>query len=330
MQNLKIALSLMVRATIVLSAAVLVSACGNRATATGTATRDRSSSANSATARLFKARDYVGDDVFTRFIEGPAVGPDGALYLVGLGSDQNIARVVPKPDGTGKVSLFVKLPKGSTASGIRFKDDTMYVTDYSGHKVLRVNMNTRKVGVFARLPGANQPNDLALAPDGTFYASDPDWKNGTGQLWRIDADGNATRLETGMGTTNGIAVSPDGKRLYVDETKQRKVWVYDINADDSLANKRLFIQFPDHGMDGMRCDADGNVYIARYGAGKVVVVSPAGKILHKIMLQGPKPTNVAFGGPDGRQVFVTMQSRGAIETFQTDVPGRFQAAQREK
>src|SRR5687767_3654770 len=99
----------------------------------------------------------------------------------------------------------------------------------------------------------NQPNDLALAADGTLYASDPNWKEGTGQLWRINKDGSVTRLQKDMGTTNGIDISPDGKTLYVNESVQRNVWAFDIAEDGTLQNKRLLRKFDDHGFDGMRC-----------------------------------------------------------------------------
>jgi len=271
----------------------------------------------------FRARDFVGDGTFAAGIEGPATGPDGALYAVAFGRDGTIGRVVPQADGSGRAELFVELPPGSTGNGIRFgADGAMYVADYTGHNVLRIDPASRRVEVFAHLPGAHQPNDIALAPDGTLYASDPDWKNGTGQLWRIGRDGAVRRLEAGMGTTNGIEVSPDGRRLYVNESVQRRIWVYDIDADGGVSNKRLLAGFDEHGLDGMRCDADGNLYVARYGAGTVAVVSPQGRVLREVALRGSRPTNVAFGGADGRDVYVTLQDRGAIETFRSDRPGR--------
>jgi len=150
----------------------------------------------------------------------------------------------------------------------------MYVADYTGHNVLRIDMQTKAITVFAHEPKMNQPNDLAIAADGTLYASDPDWKMKTGQLWRIDPDGSTHLLASGLGTTNGIDVSPDGKTLYVNESEQRGVWAFPIQADKSLAPRQLVKQFADFGFDGMRCDIDGNLYATRHGKGTVVKLSP--------------------------------------------------------
>ncbi len=116
----------------------------------------------------------------------------------------------------------------------------------------------------------SQPNDLAVDSKNRLYASDPDWKNNTGCIWRIDADGSVILLEEGMGTVNGIEVSPGDHILYVNETIQRKVWAYDLSPEGEISGKRLLIEFPDYGLDGMRCDKTGNLYIARYGKGSVV------------------------------------------------------------
>lgn len=84
----------------------------------------------------------------------------------------------------------------------------------------------------------------------------------------------------------------------------------------------MLIEFPDFGMDGMRCDIKGNLYIARFGKGVVAVVSPEGKLLREIPLIGKRPTNVAFGGTDGKTLYVTMQDQGNIECFSVEIPGR--------
>ena len=167
----------------------------------------------------------------------------------------------------------------------------------------------------------NQPNDIAISRNGTLWASDPNWANSTGQVWRIDRKGKIIRVAADMGTTNGIEVSPDGKTLYVNETVQRNVWAFRIERDGSLSGKRLLIQFPDFGMDGMRSDVDGNLYITRHGKGTVAVVSPQGVLLREIDVLGKLPTNICFGGPDGRTAYVTEVEHGRLVQFRTDRPG---------
>src|SRR5690606_756839 len=119
--------------------------------------------------------------------------------------------------------------------GIRFdKSGAMFVADYVGHNVLRIDSKTKKIEVFAHNAEMNQPNDLAMAGDGTLFASDPAWAKNTGQLWRISTKGEVTRVAKDLGTTNGIDVSPDGKTLYVNESVQRGVWAFPINANGTL------------------------------------------------------------------------------------------------
>lgn len=270
----------------------------------------------------YTARDYVTDGVFTNGVEGPATGRDGALYAVNFGREGTIGRVTEDRGGIGAARLFVTLPAGSTGNGIRFAaDGRMLVADYTGHRILAVS-KAGVVSTYAALPGAHQPNDIARAPDGTLYASDPDWKSGTGRIWRIDRRGRANILEDGMGTTNGIEVSPDGHRLYVGESVQRRIWVYDIGADGALSGKRIFASFAEHGLDGMRCDRDGNLYVTRHGGGTVAILAPDGTMIREVRLNGRLPSNIAFGGRDGRTVYVTVQDHGAIEVFRTLVPGR--------
>ena len=171
--------------------------------------------------------------------------------------------------------------------------------------------------------GMNQPNDLALSPDGkTLYASDPNWKDGTGNLWRIDSDGKVTQIAEDMGTTNGIEVSPDGKTLYVNESKQRNVWAFDLTNQGTLKNKRLIKQFDDHGFDGMRCDVEGNLYITRHGKGTVIKMTPSGEILREIPVMGKRPSNLCFGGPDRKTLYVTEVDSQRLVQFRVDQPGR--------
>jgi len=268
--------------------------------------------------KLYLATPLTATNSFTTGIEGPACDRAGNIFAVNFAQQQTIGRTTP----AGQSEVFVTLPNDSVGNGIRFdRAGRMYVADYVGHNVLRIDPGTRAVEVLAHEPKMNQPNDLAIAPNGTLYASDPNWGAKTGQLWRIDPDGTTTRLATDMGTTNGVEVSPDGKRLYVNESVQRNVWVFDIQPDGGVANKRLLRQFPDHGFDGMRCDADGNLYITRYGKGTVAVLSPEGEVLREINVLGARPSNLCFGGPDGRTVYVTEVEHRRLVQFRAETPG---------
>ena len=268
--------------------------------------------------KLFVATPLTQPKQFTPGIEGPQCDRAGNLYAVNFEKQQTIGKVSPD----GKAEIFVTLPGESTGNGIVFdQQGRMFVADYVGHNVLRIDMKTRNIEVFAHHDGMNQPNDLAIAPDGTLYASDPNWGNSTGQLWKIDGSGKVQKIADKMGTTNGIEVSPDGKTLYVNESAQRNVWSFPILTDGSLGEKKLLKQFPDHGFDGMRCDVDGNLYITRYGKGTVVVLSPEGKELREIDVLGKQPSNLCFGGPDGRTVYVTEVEQTRLVQFRVDKPG---------
>lgn len=267
---------------------------------------------------LFVAKPLTVDGLFTKGIEGPAVDRDGFVFAVNFEKQHTIGKVSPD----GKAELFVTLPDKSTGNGIRFgKDGSMFVADYTGHNVLRVDPKTKAITVHVHEPQMNQPNDIAITADGVLYASDPDWKNSKGQIWRIGTDGKVMRVAADMGTTNGVEVSPDGKTLYVNESIQRNVWAFDIASDGSLSGKRLMKQFPDHGFDGMRCDVDGNLYITRHGKGTVVKMSPAGEILQEIDVLGTSPTNLCFGGKDGCTVYVTEVEHQRLVQFRVDRPG---------
>ena len=274
--------------------------------------------AQDANTPLFKSSAFTALNGFTKGIEGPAVDRSGILYVVNFAKEGTIGQV--KPDGSA--SLFVELPNGSIGNGIRFDSKgNMLIADYTNHNILKVNMLTKEISVFAHNSNMSQPNDIAIDNKDRLYASDPNWGAGTGRIWRIDTNGKTTKLDS-MGTANGIEVSPDNKFLYVNESVQRKVWVYDLSAKGEVSNKRLFHEFPDFMMDGMRCDVDGNLYITRHGKGTIAKLSPSGKLLTEINLAGKLPSNIAFGGKDGRTAFVTLQDKGNVESFRVDKPGR--------
>ncbi len=268
---------------------------------------------------LFVSREFTPVNGFTSGIEGPACDAAGNLYAVNYERQHTIGKVTP--DGTA--SVFVELPTGSIGNGIRFNSEGfMFIADYTNHNVLKVDMDARNITVHAHEATMNQPNDIAIGANDILYASDPNWGASTGQIWRVDTDGEVTLLEADMGTTNGIEVSPDEKLLYVNESAQRNIWTYDLSAEGEISNKRLLIQFPDFGMDGMRCDIEGNLYVTRHGKGTIAKLSPAGEVLLEVQLTGKLCSNIAFGGPDGRTCYVTMADRGNVEVFRADLPGR--------
>jgi gluconolactonase len=274
--------------------------------------------ADPAPEKLFQATPLTKPNEFTAGIEGPACDAAGNVYAVNFAEQGTIGRVTP--DGKGEV--FVRLEGKSVGNGIRFDAaGMMYVADYVGHNVLKIDPATKKISVFAHNAEMNQPNDLAMAPDGTLFASDPAWGKNTGQLWRISTKGEITRLAKELGTTNGIDVSPDGKTLYVNESVQRGVWAFPIQADGTLGERKLIKQFEDHGFDGMRCDVAGNLYITRYGKGTVVKLSPKGEVLQEIDVLGKQPSNLCFGGPDGRTIYVTEVEHRRLVQFRVDQPG---------
>lgn len=274
--------------------------------------------AASAPERLWVAEPLTAEGSFTGGIEGPATDREGNIYAVSFARQNTIGKVTPQ--GAGEV--FVEMPGKSLANGIRFlRPSTMFVADYVGHNILAIDMATRAIRVFAHEDRMNQPNDIAITREGVLYASDPGWSASNGQVWMIDTAGKVQLAARNMGTTNGIEVSPNGRTLYVNETAQRKVWTFRIAKDGSLADKKLLIEFPAKGMDGMRCDVDGNLYITRPGAGTVVKVSPKGKVLHEIPVLGSMPTNLCFGGPDGRTCYVTEVEHKRLVQFRVDRPG---------
>ncbi|MDN2711877.1 SMP-30/gluconolactonase/LRE family protein [Janthinobacterium sp. SUN118] len=277
---------------------------------------------------LFLATTLTPAHSFTKGIEGPAVDADGNIYAVNFAKQQTIGKV--RPDGSGEV--YLTLPGTSIANGIRFGSrGQMYLADYMEHTIYLVDPATRALSIHAREPRMTQPNDIAITQDDVLYASDPNWKENTGRVWCIAQDGTVTLALDTMGTANGIEVSPDGKILYVNESVQRNIWRYDIAADGGLTGKRLLIKFDDFGMDGMRVDVDGNLYVTRYGKGTVVKLSPQGRILREISVPGAKPSNITFGGPDGRTAYVTEVVQGRLLQFRVDRPGlEWQRAQQHK
>ncbi|MCA6115583.1 SMP-30/gluconolactonase/LRE family protein [Bradyrhizobium sp. WSM 1738] len=263
---------------------------------------------------------------YTPGIEGPAVDASGNLYVVNFQRSGTTGKVA---SGGQQSELFTSLPAGSIGNGIRFdRDGRMFIADFKKHNIWVIERGDTTPRVYFHSDRFNQPNDLAIAADGTLYASDPRFASPSGgQIWRItrSADGkgrgevmSSTRR---LGVTNGLDLSPDGATLYVSESNSREVWAYRIDGS-KLLDPRLVTRFADFEVDGLRTDVNGRIYLARPSAGTIAIIAPDGSLERQVLVLGKQPTNLTFGGPDGRTVFVTQKEGRFIEAFRVDRPGR--------
>ena len=262
---------------------------------------------------------------YTNRIEGPSVDATGILYIMNFREDGRIGKLRP---GASRSEPFAKLPDGSIGSGSRFdRDGRMYVADFNGHTVFVFERGQSEPQVYFHSGEFNQPNDLAIAADGTLYASDPSFKHHSGQVWRITRGpdgkgrGEVMSSERTMGTTNGIDLSPDGTTLYVGESETHELWAYRLDGAKLVA-PRLVKKFDAFEIDGLRTDVDGRIFVTRPSNGTVAVLTPDGNLVREIALRGKVPTNLTFGGADGKTVFVTQRDGRFIEAFLADRPGR--------
>jgi gluconolactonase len=241
-------------------------------------------------------------------------------------------------DGQSKVWAETGSPNGHKI----LADGSHLVCDASQHAVLHLDADGKALPHAASHCNGRPlagPNDLTLDPthDG-FYFSDPgasDLEHPTGTIDYVDADGATHRVDGGLAFPNGIALTPDGQKLYLAESKQNRVLVYEVLSPGKLGPRRVLAQLPskdksagqiDNQPDGMCLDAAGNLYVAHYGMQQVQVLSPAGKLLARYPGGDVTTSNVAFGGPRRDQLFVTgglgaESGRGALFRLDLGVKG---------
>lgn len=275
--------------------------------------------------KLFESVQVTPAGEYTSGIEGPAVDLDGNLYVVNFGRQGTIGMLAP---GSLASDNFIELPEGSVGNSIRFaRDGTMFIADYKKHNIFAIKKGSRVAEVWFHSDQMHQPNDMTIARDGTIYASDPNWKEHSGQIWRIwkgpdgSVQGQVMTAPRTMGTTNGIDLSPDEKTLYVGESGSGQIWSYSIHGI-ALGDAKLIKTFERNTIDGIRTDMTGKLLIARILNGTIAVVTPGGLLQREIALKNKEPSNLAFGGHDGRTVFVTQRQGGFIESFRSDNKGR--------
>jgi gluconolactonase len=255
------------------------------------------------------------------FTEGPVWDPRGFLYV----SDEDKNRLSKLyPDGRLETLLEIGDPDGSTldahgrlvttASVLRA---IIEVDDAGKYKVLADHYEGKRF---------NSPNDIILGPDGALYFTDPtlDLVKGEKQeldyqgVFRLGSDGSLRLLTKDLAQPNGLAFSPDGKRLYVDDTKQHDIRVYDVDAHGGLANGRIFGKEEGRGgvPDGMRVDVQGNVWVT--GPGGIWVWDAQGNHIGTIQLP-ETAANLNWAGADSRTLYITASK--SVYRLKTKVRG---------
>lgn len=186
----------------------------------------------------------------------------------------------------------------------------------------------------------NSPNDLVVKSDRSIFFTDPDfnipggWTNkelSFNGIYRISPKGELQLLTTSLALPNGICFSPDETKLYVNDSQVHKIYVWDVVDDSTIANKKLLYTIPVTGYaDGMKIDADGNIYCTCSSA--VWVISPSGEQLGKIDLPpNASASNCAWGDADKKTLFITAGTSvykirpllSAIEQHNSILPEKF-------
>jgi gluconolactonase len=243
------------------------------------------------------------------FTEGPVWDPAGFIYV----SDEvqnKIFRIYP--DGHKEELISLGDPDGNTYDAQHQLIDCASVL----RAIIRVKSDGTYTVLADRYQGKrlNSPNDVVIGPDGAIYFTDPtsdlpkdqkqelDFKG----VFRLDASGNVRLLTKDLTEPNGLAFSPDGKRLYVDDSTQRNIRVYDFQPDGTLRNSRIFGEEPGgkgEGVpDGMRVDEAGNLYVT--GPGGIWIWSSDGRHLGTIIVP-EQPANLAWGDSDWKTLYIT-------------------------
>ena len=257
------------------------------------------------------------------FTEGPVWDPHGFLYV----SDETLNKIFRLyPDGHREELVSLGDPDGSTF------DQRLRLLDCAS--VLRALIAITPDGKYTTLADRyeghrfNSPNDVVIGPDGALYFTDPTLDLPKGQpqetpfqgIYRLDAKGGVQLLAKDMVQPNGLAFSPDGTHLYVDDTEAQNIRVYDFAPNGTISNGRLFGEEPgarsDGVPDGMKVDRAGNLFVT--GPRGLWVWDPAGHHLGTIVVP-EQPANLAWGDADYGTLYLTAQT--SVYRLRTSVKG---------
>jgi len=245
-----------------------------------------------------------------RFTEGPAVHPDGYLVFSDIPADTIYALRDAGPE-------VFRRPSGQ-ANGLVFDGGgRLLACEHANRRVSRTEPDGTVTPLATHYQGKrlNSPNDLVVRSDGAVYFTDPpygvrpeDRELPFAGVYRVGTDGAITLLADDFVKPNGLAFSPDETVLYVADTDRGWLRAFDVRADGTLADGRVFARTePSGGLrpDGLKVDVRGNVYVA--GADGIVVFDSEGRPLETIALP-ERPANLVFGGPEGRTLYITARS----------------------
>lgn len=167
-----------------------------------------------------------------------------------------------------------------------------------------------------RLPG-NRMNDAKADPMGRIWAGTmaADCKGGSGSFYRLDPDLSWERVDGPYGIANGPAITADGLTMFHADTARREIYRFDIKDDGRLGHRQLFLRFePDWGFpDGMTLDAEGALWVAHWGGGRVSRFTPDGKLGRSIKLPASQTSSCTFAGTELDRMFVTSAADGVDE-----------------
>lgn len=258
------------------------------------------------------------------FTEGPVWDPKGFLYV--SDEDKNILYRL-YPDGHRDVVLEMGDPDGNTYD----QHQRLIVTASVLRAIIRVDPEKKTyVTLASQYDGKklNSPNDIVLGPDGALYFTDPtlDLVKGEKQelsfqgVFRLDAQGKVILLTKDLTQPNGLAFSPDGKYLYVDDSKERNIRRYKFNKKDGTVSDGMIfadMKSSDRGVpDGMKLDMKGNLYVS--GPLGIWIWTPDGKHLGTVELPEAS-ANLGWGGPNYSQLFIT--ANHSVYILQTQAKG---------
>jgi len=252
-------------------------------------------------------------------LEGPAFDRDGTLWCVDIPYGR-IFRVAP--DGSFTTAIEYRGEPNGLAI---HRDGRIFIADYA-NGIMVLDPASGEVTPFVtrvRLERLKAVNDLVFASNGDLYFTDQGLTglhDPTGRVFRVRADGRVDCLLDNIPSPNGIALDPSETMLYVAVTRANAIWRVPLLADGGVAKVGNFIQLSGGGgPDGLAVDSAGNLAVAHIGLGIVWLFSARGVPLARVeSTVGFHTTNMAYGGPDGRTLFITESESGNL--LQADMP----------